>query len=245
VVGVLGAVLVACGTQKDFDTYQQAITEFQTATNATSNAAASYILSANTFVRTIEFKRLEADPARELNLGKLVEGPYNPAAVQARQQAFNTLNTYTNLLAKIANSDAPSRWETAATKLGANTKAFAQSLDKNADAGLSGSPLLALLGEDGPLSQLAAFAGTEFINMKRAQALDDAITDAKPAIDAVSAALRRDFQRALELRKVDITDGLLDAGVTYRQAQEVALADPHKEPARLRALAALKTAIKT
>jgi hypothetical protein len=239
---VLG--LAACGGQKNLETYQQAITQFETATDTTSNAASNYILSANAFVRQIEFERLEADSARELNLPKLIEGPYDPAAIRARQQAFATLNSYTTLLSSIASSDAPERWQTAATKLDTNASGFFDTLKTHSDA-FEGSPLVDLTGNNGPLSQIISFAGTEFINMKRAQALDEAITGAKPAIDEISDALRRDFVRAMDLREIDATDNLLDAAVSYRQAQEAAIADPSKEAARIRELAALKAAVTT
>ena len=63
----------------------------------------------------------------------MIRPPYG-----ARQQAFDTLNSYTALLSEIASSDAPERWQAAATNLDTNASAFFDTVSYNSDA-LEGS----------------------------------------------------------------------------------------------------------
>lgn len=241
-------VLAACGGPKNFKSYQQAIGAFKNATDTTSIAAAKYILNVNKFDRARLFDQYRANVNHKaIDIKKIIKGRYSADAIEIRRRTFSVLNNYVNFLAEVANSDAPDRWASAAAALGTNAENLITTvntkLTKNA---LKGSKLNLLVGANGPLSKLVTFAGIKFINLKRGQALDRAITSASPVINKIALLLRKDFQAVRDRRAILITDGLLGPLIKYRQAREKARSTPAsqaKEAARLRHLTGLEAAI--
>lgn len=265
--GVTLLFLGACGSTADFDLYRESITSFKTATDQTSLAVAFHILTVRDVDRARMFAQLEQvdDPctlswvARRkqpgvsyapedcafLAIETVRAGRFTREAVAVRHQVFDMLNEYTTLLSEVAESDAPARWDSAAKGLGASTAGLLTTVEAaDRDGTLKPlAPLKGLLGEEGPLTKLVSFAGQQWINYRRAKALDSIITTGKPAIDEISRLLREDFAFVRKRETFEADEVLADIVFTYAEATAEALADPRKRTSRNATLAAVEQAI--
>ncbi|HMA16074.1 MAG: hypothetical protein ACM35H_05780 [Bacteroidota bacterium] len=261
-----------CATA-DFEHYQQSITAFKTATDQTSQAVSTQILGIRDWdrERMLEQLRPAADPCelRWVELRKIPdrdytlndcaflaaeivrEGRFSREAIAVRRQVFVVLNDYTSMLSAVATSDAPARWDAAAKGLGGSVASLAKTVgdvqvgDKSRGLSDQLGPLQNLFGEDGPLTQLISFAGQEWINYRRTQALDEIIQKGKPEIDTISQLLREDF-KFIRQRDLFLADSELFEPISaYADAVAAAAADPGKVPARNAALESMRRAIET
>lgn len=220
IVILAGLALGGCPAPATFDSYQDAIGTFRTATDQTAVVASKYILSINEFERGLVYADLEADPARKLNIVEdLLEQRIDPAAVRTRALAFDVLRRYTDTLAALASSDAGERWKAEAGLLAAGAKELSSNLADPAGAGAT--RLGSLLGDDpekGPLAVLAGAVGEALIDKRRAQALDEVVVKYKPAIDRISALLRQDFDFVAKRRRFVALAALQPLGEAYNDA---------------------------
>ena len=173
------------------------------------------------------------------------EGRFSREAIAARRQVFDVLNQYTTMLNAVITSDAPARWDSAAKGLGAASGALLTTVggvNKDGDGSKLG-PLQKLVGEDGPLTGLISFAGQEWIDYRRAQALDAVIAQAKPQIDRISMLLREDFEFVRKREAFEADETLSNSTFAYAEATGAAVADPSKDAARKMALTKVTTVV--
>lgn len=262
-----GFSLCGCLSTADFDRYGENVMAFKTATDKTSQAVAAHILTVREVDRTRMFaqladtpnpcgldwvKRRKTDAASYgpadcafLAVEIVREGRFSREAIAARRQVFDVLNQYTTLLNAVVTSDAPARWESAAKGLGAATGSLVTTVEGVATRGEESKlgPLGELIGKDGPLTMLMSFAGEEWINRRRTEALDAVVTKAKPQVDMISALLREDFEFVRKRETLDANEGLGVVVFDYAEATQAAVADPSKDAMRKSALAKLKIAV--
>ncbi len=252
IVSMGALVLSACGSTTEFDRYKESIAAFKTATDQTAEAVSVHILTIRQVDRERMFSQLaetrnpcalpwvavrideaDADPLTcSFKAIEVVrEGRFSREGISVRRQAFEVLNRYTTLLAAVAESDAPARWESAAKALGASADGLAQSIgsigpDRKSDRL---DEMRKLIGNDGPLTSLVAFAGQEWINYRRSQALSSIIQQGQPAVDQISRLIREDFAfvRKRETVETDdaLTETLFEFGTATAKANEDAATD--------------------
>jgi len=209
-------LLAACETPRDFNAYQSAITQFQQATDTTATIALRYVGDINKFEQDYEFKLLEQDPTRELNLLKLMSPAFSPEAIRARAQAFSVLKQYTQMLSELAGSDAADRWKAATER----AKTSADTLLKNMSEKTDVLDKLPIANIASPLKTLVDVIATEIINAKRAAALDAAIAKAAPAIQKISAGLKEDLAFVVRQRTSVGILNLSALQIQYQTARE-------------------------
>lgn len=237
---MLAVALGGCGTA-DFDEYKGVISRFQTATTQTSAMTVGYFDDLNDFERRLTFAGLRSDSGMQLNIPQqFLRDPFDPRAIELRKQAFQVILIYTDLLAQLAGSDAPERWQASTQNLKDSADGLLSTIDKFAgsDDPKEKSVAKEAAGLLEPLRILLSFAGTELINLKRTKALDRAVKTASPAIEALSAALKRDMGTVFAQRATIVLDPIAMLGVAYSKAQ-----DAGNESQRLRILDDLETAL--
>lgn len=200
--------LAACATApSSFDQYQSTIQQFQVATDNTSAVTLEFILDLNNFERRLEIERLRADPARVLDLpNNFIANKFDPKAIATRAQAFQVIKNYTNMLAMLADSDAESRWVEA-------TGALKSSVDQMTSSIEGGS------NYSSALTEIANFAGKNWINGKRSKALDEAIISVSPAIEEISALISQDLETVVNQRITAMNIPLIELVGEYEAIQ--------------------------
>ena len=256
-----------CASTGDFNRYAESVAAFKTATDQTSQAVAAHILTVRNVDQTRMFTQLgeTQDPcelgwvARRKEAGEIYdaqscaflaiqivqEGRFSRQAIAVRRQVFEVLNQYTTMLHALIESDAPERWDSAATRLGAASSALVTAVlgvNETEDGNQLG-PLQGLIGDDGPLTLLVSFAGQEWINYRRSKALDTVITKAKPQIDRISVLVREDFEFVRNREAFEADELLSGIVFDYAEATTAAVADASKDAARRIALTKVRTAV--
>ncbi len=209
-------LLAACDAPRNFDSYQAAITQFQGATDSTATVALRYVRDINAFEQEYEFKLLEGDASRELDLSKLMSPAFSPEAIRARSQAFDVLKQYTQMLAELAGSDATDRWKAATERAKTSADTLLKNLSDNIGI-LGGLPIANLTS---PLKTIADAIAAEIINAKRAKALDAAIVKAAPAIQSISGGLREDLSFVVRQRDSVNQLNLVALKIEYQMVRE-------------------------
>ncbi len=255
--------LVACGSTADFDRYKDSIAAFKTATDQTSTAVAAHILTIRDVDRERMFTQLSdtRNPCELLWVAKRKQagttysptdcaflaiqvagqGRFSREAIAARRQVFDVLNEYTALLAAVAESDAPARWDSAAKGLGAGAQGLLETIESADETKKKQlGQLKGLVGNEGALTKLISFAGQEWINFQRAKALDEIIERGKPEIDRISRLLRQDFKFVQRREAYEEGGKLSNATFAYAEAVDAAVRDPSKDGKRTQALAEVK-----
>lgn len=219
--------LTGCAPAADFDLYQKAITDFQDATTIVSTAATESILS----VRAEDQDRILADLKTATNpcdvvavrlraeagagpadcavaAAKLIEeGRFSEEALQARREAFEVMAEYSAFLSSVASDDVPTRWRAALQSLGTSVAGLVETLE-DSQAQEDPGTIQQLVGTDGsgPLTQIASRLSEEiWLNPKRTEILDAAVTRINPQIKRISALLREDFTAASQSRALFAT----------------------------------------
>jgi hypothetical protein len=168
------------------------IGSFRSSTDLTATVALKYVRSVNQFESEYDLTLLKENPARPLDARKFLNPSFSSEAIRVRIRTFNTIKEYGQLLASLADSDAPDHWKAASARTKSSAESLLKSLTVNPK--LKGLPILeSAAGALSPLKMLVDVIGTEMINAKRSEALSAAIKKASPAITKISGALSEDI----------------------------------------------------
>jgi hypothetical protein len=237
--GLLWALVLGGCSTGNFDAYKDSISKFQTATIQTSAVTAGYFDDLNDFERRLTLAQLRSDPKMPLDVpNQFLRDPFDPRAIEIRKQSFQVILSYTDLLAQLAGSDAPQRWQASTAKLKDSAGGLISTVSKLAGSTDKEEKAIATQAEGllAPLQILLSFAGTEIINLERTKALDRAIKTASPAIVQLSAALKDDMGTVYAQRVTVVLDPIARLSIAYTQAQEAG-----NESQRLKLLGDLET----
>lgn len=229
---ILAALVTACAG--DPESYSDAIGKFQIATAQTAAAMKPIIADRNASQRRLEFALLRVDKSRKLDIDYLRQDLYDPDAIAVRVKTFQILTGYTDLLAKLANSQAGDDWKKAAQNLKTSADGLITNIGK-----LTGNSTSKLRAYTGPLTAIIGAVGAEYIRLKRSKALDLAIKTPAENIKVLSGLIREDLdwvifsQKRAEdilLGQLAVSYAVLHASATTSEKSRLALlADVEKQ----------------
>ena len=209
---------------------------------ATANAAInSYFVGMNDFERRLYLQRALRDPTMRVEVvdasgrrtGLL---PYFSAeSIKARTDAVALLTVYGERLAALAGADAPARFNSGSTVLGANLGGLA-----NTFSGLSGGGDATAARYTGPIGQIVGIFGEMILERQRGRALKRAVNEGAPAVELILGQLELDLDGVVKpLRDVGIAQELSSAALDYnRRRPTMSTADRRQALAEIDALAA-------
>jgi iron-sulfur cluster repair protein YtfE (RIC family) len=127
-------------------------------------------------------------------LGKPV---FSPASIKARLDALTLVGVYANRLYALANTTAPSKFQSAATALGSNLSSLDKSFEK-----LQNTSDPTANKYVGPISSLVGTIGEMFLERKRDELIRKAVTDGAPQVEIILSQVRDDMDKIFSLEIV-------------------------------------------
>jgi hypothetical protein len=193
-------VLCGCAVNR----YQAPVSTFRDKTHQTIGVLSDFYSSRNAYEIDIYLESVAADislPVQTVDangiptpLGKPV---FSPASMKARLDALNLIGAYAGRLYDLANTDAPTKFQSATTLLGQNLS----SLDKTFQT-LQGASDPTASKYIGPISSLIGTIGQMFLEHKRDELITKAITDGAPQVDVILSQIRDDMDRIFSLEVI-------------------------------------------
>lgn len=188
---VLGTFLQGCAVNR----YQAPVGTFHDRAQQTIGVLSDFYTSRNSYEIDLYLKTVAADNSLKVeetdpqgNPTPLGKEAFSLDSINARLNALNLIGIYANRLNDLANTKAPSDFQTAATALGDNLK----SLDKTFEH--LGGPKDPTAGEYiGPISTLIGIVGQMFLEHQRDVAIKKAVDDGAKSVDAILALMRDDM----------------------------------------------------
>jgi hypothetical protein len=113
---------------------------------------------------------------------------FSPTSIKARLDALNLVGAYAGRLYDLADTDAPTKFQSAASVLGPNLS----KLDKTFQT-LQGAADPSANKYVGPISSLVGTIGQMYLEQKRDDLLKKAINDGSPQVDVILAQVRDDM----------------------------------------------------
>lgn len=211
------AFLVGCSAD-----YKASTKEFKDTVDASSKSVGVYFLELNSFERQVYLEGILADKDLSLALtddrGKktaLGGEVFSTESVKARMDSIRLIGKYAELLVNLADSDAPTKFASAADALGKNLSGLNESFSKlsgtaDSTAGKYITPVAALVGTIGKL----------VIDGQRNQAIEEGVRTGAPAVRTILALLKDDCVDAIEpLRKTGLKQILSDKVLSYNESR--------------------------
>jgi hypothetical protein len=198
---VVTTVALGLGGCASTSGYKQPILEYREASAVVVASAKTYIRELNKTERDALIDRYASDrePIKLSDVEKAQAFDEND--IQARLGALRALAKYGELLGKLANSDAPERVSVSAQNLGDSLDNLNKTIQRLQDKSVSDAANAPLKSAFSPVfaivSEIARFA----VERKIQQALDKAVIDAQPPINALLKVLRDDLTLAYERKR--------------------------------------------
>jgi hypothetical protein len=177
--------------------YQAPVSSFRNKTQQTVTVLADFYSSRNSYEVDLYLQGVLADPSLSVEaidtqgiptpLGKPV---FSPGSIKARLDALNLVGAYADRLYDLANTDAPSKFQSAATTLGQNLS----SLDKTFQT-LQGASDPTANKYIGPISSLVGTIGEMYLDRKRDELLQKGINDGAKQVDVILGQVRDDMDK--------------------------------------------------
>jgi hypothetical protein len=228
--------IVVCAANR----YQAPVGSFRDRTEQTISVLSDFYSSRNSYEIDIYLQTVAADDALAVQkvdangvptpLGKPI---FSPASIKARLDALNLVGVYAGRLSELANSDAPAKFQSAATLLGENLS----SLDKTFQA-LQGSADPTADKYVGPVNSLVGTIGGMFLEHKRDELVSKAIGDGAPKVDLILSQIRDDLDQVFSAEIITGANERLATLITAYNAERRKL--PYEQ--RVARLSAIKAA---
>lgn len=196
----LGIVSSGCTANR----YEAPASSFRDRTQQTIGVLSSFYSSRNSYEIDVYLQSVAADGSIPLQttdangvptpLGKPV---FSPASIKARLDALNVVGVYANRLYDLANTTAPSKFQSAATTLGTNLS----SLDKTFQS-LQGAADPTASKYVGPISSVIGTIGEMFLDKKRDELITKAVTDGAPQVQVILSQIRDDLDKIFSLEVI-------------------------------------------
>lgn len=188
---VLGTLLPGCAVNR----YEAPVGTFHDRAQQTIGVLSDFYASRNSYEIDLYLQTVAADSSLKVEETDAQGQPtplgrptFSPDSINARLNALNLIGIYANRLNDLANTKAPSDFQTAATALGDNLK----SLDKTFEH--LGGPKDPTAGKYiGPISTLIGIVGQMFLEHQRDIAIKKAVDEGAKSVDAILAQMRDDM----------------------------------------------------
>jgi len=175
--------------------YSAPVASFRDKTHQTIGVLSEFYSSRNSYEIDLYLQGIAVDaslPVQTIDasgaatpLGRPV---FSPTSIKARLDALNLVGAYAGRLYDLANTDAPTKFQSAASVLGQNLS----KLDKTFQT-LQGAADPSANKYVGPISSLAGTIGQMYLEQKRDDLLKKAINDGAPQVDVILAQVRDDM----------------------------------------------------
>ncbi|MBI4800256.1 MAG: hypothetical protein HY794_16315 [Desulfarculus sp.] len=175
--------------------YKQPVAAFQTSLDTSGAVLAGYYKDMNQLERDCYLQERLYDPklpVRHEKMSSLEGEAFSALAIQARLDALNLLGKYGTRLGELAGSDAPARFESAASALGGNLYGLQDNfnaLSKQGDT--KANDYLT------PIGKLVGILGRMYLEQQRDQALTAAIQEGAPTVESILDLLKRDMEEVV------------------------------------------------
>jgi hypothetical protein len=216
-------VPLLAGTGCVSNRYLAPVTSFRDKTGQTIGVIGDFYSSRNSYELDTYLQTVATDGSLVLAtvdsrgqptpLGKPV---FSPASIKARLDALDLIGVYAGKLYDLASTDAPTKFQEAATSLGGNLG----SLDKTFQS-LQGANDPTANKYIGPVSQLVGAIGKMFLEHKRDQLIKEAVNDGAPVVDKILSLVRDDMDKIFSLEVVTgSNERLATLTVAYNRDRE-------------------------
>jgi hypothetical protein len=216
-------VLLAVGAGCASNRYLAPVTSFRDKTGQTIGVIGDFYSSRNSYELDAYLQTVATDGSLSLAtvdssgqptpLGKPV---FSPASIKARLDALDLIGLYAGKLYDLASTDAPVKFQEAATSLGGNLS----SLDKTFKS-LQGANDPTADMYIGPVSQLVRAIGKMFLEHKRDQLIREAVNNGAPVVDKILSLVRDDMDKIFSLEVVTgSNEQLATLTVAYNRDRE-------------------------
>ena len=182
--------------------YSGPVGNFRDKANRSAAVLAEFYSSRNQYEIDLYLTEVAVDPTQQVLLKNsdgtstpLGKPTFSPAGIQARLSALDLIGVYANRLADLASSDAPQRFNTAATLLGDNLTSLSSTFGT-----LSGSGDPTAGKYIGPISKLVGAIGEMILENKRDQLITAGIQNAAPQVDQLLILIRNDLEKIFSLQ---------------------------------------------
>jgi len=200
--------------------YQAPVGSFYNATQQTTSVLGDYYSSRNEAEIDVYLSSIATDPNSPEVLLKSHGKPtplgapvYSPASIQARLDALTLVATYAHRLNDLANSTAPSDFQTAANNLGTNLSNLSTTFQKLADSG-SDVPGTAS-NYVKPVTTLIGVIGQMYLNQRRDEMIKAAVSEGAPVVDTVLSNVKDDMDKLSLLSSTGASEKLAELVVAY------------------------------
>jgi len=181
--------------------YQAPVGTFRDKTQQTISVLSDFYSSRNSYEIDLYLQGVAADSGLRVEkvdangiptpLGKPI---FSPRSIKARLDALNLVGAYGGRLSDLANSGAPTKFQSAGTLLGKNLS----SLDKTFQT-LEGSSDPTANKYIGPIGSLIGTFGQMFLDRRRDELISKAIADGAPQVDIILSQMRDDMDQVLSI----------------------------------------------
>lgn len=181
--------------------YKKPISDFQNASSVVTQSAGIYVTQLNKTQRDAYIDQ-QVSNNEQIKLTEIEKlQVFTPEGIETRLTALKELASYGELLAQLANSDAPER-------ITDNAKDLAESLDKLGGHvnELSGGGDAGFKGAFGPASLIMSEVARFSVEKKMQKALDKAVLDGEKPITNLLHAIKTDLAMAYELKRNAVTN---------------------------------------
>lgn len=180
--------------------YKKPISDFQNASSAVTASAAIYVTQLNKTERDA-YIDTQVSKAEPIKLSEIEQKQvFSPNQIQARLDALDTLTKYGELLAQLANSDAPERITSNADDLGSSLTKLAKDVDK-LDPSTDKTFINAVKPATLIIGEIARYA----IERKIQKALNEAILNGETPVIELIRAIRDDLVIAYQRKRTAIS----------------------------------------
>lgn len=233
----IGVLAPGCSSQ-----YKAATAEFRSTIDDASKAVGVYFLQMNSFEREVYLESVLVDPSLKVLFvdaqGKrtgLTGDTFSRESIQARMDAIKLVGKYAELLASLADSDAPAKFKSGADALGTNLSSLSDRFQKLANPTQEDATASKFVG---PLSKLIGAVGEMILAGRRDAAIEEGVKNGAPAVRTILSLLKADCELAIEpLQAVGIKQMLAEKINFYNQNRGTLSYD--QRAARLKEIKAL------
>ncbi|QRK10300.1 hypothetical protein JQX13_09510 [Archangium violaceum] len=214
-------VLVLLAGCKTPGSYREPVALFQQGNTQASTALGQYYSELNRFERDVYLDERLYDPGLEVlatdTAGRptpLVGTLFSPESIQARMDAIALLGVYAERLATLAGAENAGKLPEGATALGTQLGSLGQQLQTLAGQGDSTASKYVE-----PVSTLVGVVGSLFLEARQGQALQKALEQGSPRVNAIIELLEKDMVEVLGPQRLSGAKQSLAFRVMYYNLQ--------------------------
>ena len=199
---LLAALMLSSGCVAN--RYEAPVSTFRDKTQQTIGVLSDFYSSRNSYEIDLYLQGVAADRSLPVETVDAKGAPtplggsvFSPASIKARLDALNLVGIYAGRLYDLANTDSPSKFQSASTLLGSNLSSLDQTFQK-----LQGASDPTANKYVGPIANLVGAIGQMFLEQKRDQLISKAIKDGAQPVDNILSQMRDDMDKVFSLEVI-------------------------------------------